>query len=72
MASPTRKLGEVLPFGCAMSSPADDSATYPVLSDDELATLRRYGTVRHSGRRKMRAIVSDVCWVRCTSVCDRR
>jgi thioredoxin reductase (NADPH) len=31
-----------------MSSPADDSAVYPVLSDDEVATLRRYGTVRQT------------------------
>jgi thioredoxin reductase (NADPH) len=28
-----------------MTSPADRSVIYPVLSDDELATLRRYGTV---------------------------
>jgi hypothetical protein len=28
-----------------MSSPADDSALSPVLSDEEMATLRRYGTV---------------------------
>ena len=40
-----RKLGEVLLIGCAMSGPADDSTTYPVLSDDEVAILRRYGTV---------------------------
>jgi thioredoxin reductase (NADPH) len=31
-----------------MSSPADDSVVYPVLSDDEVATLRRYGTVRQT------------------------
>jgi thioredoxin reductase (NADPH) len=31
-----------------MSSPADDSAAYPVLSDDEVATLRRNGTVRQT------------------------
>jgi thioredoxin reductase (NADPH) len=31
-----------------MSSPADDSAAFPVLSDDEVATLRRYGTVRQT------------------------
>ncbi len=28
-----------------MSSPVDDSAAFPVLSDDEIAILRRYGTV---------------------------
>ncbi len=31
-----------------MSSPVDDSAGYPVLSDDEVATLRRYGIVRRT------------------------
>jgi thioredoxin reductase (NADPH) len=31
-----------------MSSPADDSAVYPVLSDDEVAIFRRYGTVRQT------------------------
>ena len=29
-----------------MDSPADSSGIYPVLSDDEVATLRRYGIVR--------------------------
>jgi thioredoxin reductase (NADPH) len=31
-----------------MSSPADDSAAIPVLSDDEVTTLGRYGTVRQT------------------------
>ena len=31
-----------------MSSPEDDSVVYPAFSDDELATLRRYGTVRQT------------------------
>jgi thioredoxin reductase (NADPH) len=31
-----------------MSSPADDSVEYPVLSDDEVAILRRYGVVRRT------------------------
>jgi hypothetical protein len=31
-----------------MSIPADDSVLYPPLSDDEVATLRRYGTVRQT------------------------
>ena len=31
-----------------MSSPADDSVVYPVLSDDEVAILRRYGTERQT------------------------
>jgi thioredoxin reductase (NADPH) len=31
-----------------MNSSADDSVEFPVLSDDELATLRRYGTVRQT------------------------
>jgi thioredoxin reductase (NADPH) len=31
-----------------MSSPADESAAYPVLSDDEVAIAGRYGTVRQT------------------------
>jgi CRP-like cAMP-binding protein len=31
-----------------MSSPADDSVLYPVLSDDEMASLRHYGIVRQT------------------------
>lgn len=36
-----------------MSSPAGDSAAYPVLSDDEMACLRRYGTVRQTTARQV-------------------
>jgi hypothetical protein len=44
----SRKLGGAVLLGCAKSSPADDSVVYPVLSDDVVATLRRYGTVREA------------------------
>jgi hypothetical protein len=45
-----------------MSSPADDAVVYPVLSDDELAIVRRYGTVRQTAAGEVLFSPADDCY----------
>jgi thioredoxin reductase (NADPH) len=45
-----------------MKSSTDDSVVYPVLSDDELVTLRRYGTVRQTMAGQVLVSPADVVY----------